>query len=231
MTDHIKGLLFDKDGTLFDFQTTWGAWANSFFLDIAGGDREAAAALSAKLGYDFHQGTFRKDSLIIAGTPDEVSAVLVSELPDWDRDALISHVNQMAIEAPQVEPVPLVPLLSGMRARGLKLGVATNDAEEPARAHLGSAGITELFDFIAGFDSGFGAKPEPGMLLGFCAHVGLEPDEVIMVGDSTHDLMSGRAAGMTTVAVLTGMAEEPELSPYADVVLAHVGEIPGWMGV
>jgi phosphoglycolate phosphatase len=50
-----------------------------------------------------------------------------------------------------------------------------------------------------------------------------------MVGDSTHDLHAGRAAGMRTIAVLTGTAVTADLAPYADVVLANIGEIPAWL--
>jgi len=67
------------------------------------------------------------------------------------------------------------------------------------------------------------------MQIGFCEAVNLEPSQVMMIGDSTHDLISGRDAGMMTVAVLTGMAEAHELAPYADVVLQHIGEIPALM--
>ncbi|NOX42073.1 MAG: HAD family hydrolase [Alphaproteobacteria bacterium] len=229
MTEQIKGMLFDKDGTLFDFQTTWGAWAKRFFLDIAFGDRLLAANISRQLGYDYETEKFSKDSVIIAGTPDEVTAALIEVTPGWEADKLVAHVNKVTMEVPQSEPVPLIPLLEGFRAQGLKLGVATNDAEAPARAHLNGAGITYLFDFIAGFDSGFGAKPATGMQIGFCEAVNLEPSQVMMIGDSTHDLISGRDAGMMTVAVLTGMAEAHELAPFADVVLQHIGEIPALM--
>ena len=41
--------------------------------------------------------------------------------------------------------------------------------------------------------------------------------------------MAGRAAGMVTVAVLTGTAPEAELAPYADVVLPDIGYLPAWL--
>jgi len=50
-----------------------------------------------------------------------------------------------------------------------------------------------------------------------------------MVGDSTHDLIAGRAAGMKTIAVLTGMAGPADLAPLADAVLPDIGHIPGWL--
>jgi phosphoglycolate phosphatase len=111
----------------------------------------------------------------------------------------------------------------------LRLGVATNDGEAPARAHLAIAGVSDLFDFVAGFDSGWGGKPAPGQLAAFVARTGLAPAHVAMVGDSRHDLMAGRAAGMRTVAVLTGIAEAPELSPLADAVLPDIGHLAGWL--
>ena len=50
-----------------------------------------------------------------------------------------------------------------------------------------------------------------------------------MVGDSLHDLDAGRAAGMRTVAVLTGIAPRERLAPHADVVLDTIDGLPGWV--
>ena len=124
------------------------------------------------------------------------------------------------------EAVPLVPLLSALRARGLRLGVATNDSEAPARAHLAAHGLTGLLDFVAGCDSGYGPKPGPGMCRAFAATQGLDPGRVFMVGDSRHDLEAGRAAGMRTIAVLTGIATAQDLAPLAEAVLPDIGALP-----
>ena len=78
---------------------------------------------------------------------------------------------------------------------------------------------------------GHGAKPTPGQLLAFCALTGIPPGECAMIGDSTHDLDSGRAAGMAAVGVLTGLASRAELAPHADVVLDDVGALPAWLGL
>jgi phosphoglycolate phosphatase len=59
----------------------------------------------------------------------------------------------------------------------------------------------------------------------------VEPCEVVMVGDSTHDLKAGRAAGMVTLGVLTGPAEQKDLEGYADMVLDNIGDIPEWLGL
>ena len=229
MTEPIHGALFDKDGTLFDFQATWNAWAQMTLTDLAQGDLDKAAELGTRIGYDFRGARFDPTSEVIAGTPDDIVRLLHGGVPDLSQDDLLNRINTAAMTAPQVEAVPLGPWIATLRELGLRIGVATNDAEAPARAHLASVGQEQSFDFIAGYDSGYGGKPGPGMCLGFAKAVGLDPAQVIMVGDSTHDLLAGRAAGMRTVAVLTGMAEQSDLEPHADAVLPDIGHLPDWI--
>jgi phosphoglycolate phosphatase len=225
----VDAIVFDKDGTLFDFATTWAAWAQAFLMRAAGGDRDRAQALGRHIGFDLDQARFDADSIAIAGTSGQVADALAPHLPEFDPGALLHLMNAEAEAAPQAEAVPLVPLLDLLRGRGLRLGLATNDAEAPARAHLGAAGVLDRFDFIAGFDSGHGAKPGPGQLLAFARAVSVAPGRVAMIGDSPHDLTAGRAAGMITVAVLTGLTPAARLAPLADAVLPDIGHIPAWL--
>ncbi|MBW6505844.1 MAG: HAD family hydrolase [Rhodobacteraceae bacterium] len=231
----LAGILFDKDGTLFDFHATWSVWAQGLLEELAEGDAVLARHLGVSIGYRFADAAagvaagFVPASPVIAGTPEVIAAALMPHLPGRDGGALVALMNARAARAPQVPAVPLQPLLGGLRDRGLRLGLATNDAEAPARTHLAAAGVTELFDFVAGYDSGHGAKPAPGQLLAFARAFGLAPASVLMVGDSTHDLVAGRRAGMRTLAVLTGLATAADLAPHADAVLADIGAIPDWL--
>lgn len=227
----IKGLIFDKDGTLFDFNATWGAWARGVLEAETQGEPERLPPLAEALGFDLQAGLFRKDSVVIASTVEEIAEAALPFLAETSALALIERFNVAAAQAPQIEATELKPFLSGLREAGLTLGVATNDGEAPARAHLEEADIVSFFDFIAGYDSGFGGKPAPGQLHGFCDQTGLRPEECAMVGDSTHDLLAGRAAGMATIAVLTGVADHDDLAPFADVVLPSIVGIPVWLGL
>ena len=221
----IRGIIFDKDGTLFDFVSTWESWAQAFLRRISR-DQAHAKDMGAAIGFDTKTATFAPHSIVIAGTPGEVADVLLKHLDGWSKRELLSVLNEEAAIAPQQQAVPLHPFLTGLRAAGYQLGVATNDAEAPARAPLNVSGVEHLFDFIAGFDSGFGAKPQAGQLNAFCAHTGLGPEQVMMVGDSTHDLIAGRNAGMLCVGVLTGLASRGTLEPHADFVLDNIGHLP-----
>ncbi len=225
----IRGVIFDKDGTLYDFEATWGRWTAELIAGLAQGDGELALRLADAVGFDLGGHRFDPESPVIAGTPDAAADLLGPHLPHLPRPALIARMNASAAGILPVEAAPLAPLLDGLRGRGLRLGVATNDAESAARAHLAVSGVAAAFDFIAGYDSGFGAKPAPGMLEAFVRATGLAAASVAMVGDSRHDLEAGRAAGMVTLAVLTGPATAEDLAPLADAILPDIGHLPGWL--
>ncbi|MBW7920899.1 MAG: HAD family hydrolase [Rubellimicrobium sp.] len=225
---NIRGIVFDKDGTLFDFQATWAAWCRGVLDAESRGDAALAARMADALGFDLAAGLFRPDSMVIGHTSGEVAAELLHFLPGEDHATLLARLDAHAAQAPQ-QPMPgLAGVLGTLRARGLRLGVATNDSEAPARAHLREAGVEADFDFIAGFDSGHGGKPGPGQLLAFADATGLDPAACAMVGDSLHDLRAGRAAGMLTIGVLSGLAAREVLAPMADAVLGSIADLPGW---
>jgi phosphoglycolate phosphatase len=116
--------------------------------------------------------------------------------------------------------------LGALRAMGLRLGVATNDSEESARRQIAALGLEEAIEFVAGYDSGHGGKPDPGMVLAFARHLGVAPKRIAMVGDSRHDLEAARAAGALAVAVLSGPAGRDALEPHADYVVDDIGALP-----
>ncbi|WP_089280317.1 HAD family hydrolase [Antarctobacter heliothermus] len=225
----IEAVLFDKDGTLFDFAATWNTFASRLIDQLAEGEDLRRHGLARALKFDLESRRFLPDSPVIAGTNREVALLIAPVLPRRTVDELEALIMAEAEVAPLSEAVALVPYLAGLAARGLTLGVMTNDSESVARAHLRAAGIEGMFDFVAGADSGHGAKPSPAPLLAFARATGHAPERVVMVGDSLHDLIAGRAAGMWTAGVLTGMAGADALAPMADVVLPDIGHLPGWL--
>ncbi len=226
---NIDALVFDKDGTLFDFASTWGAFGRIALERLSDGDTQRAAELGQVIGFDYAEERYSPDSIVIAGTVDEIARALTPHLAGIAQHQIVETLNDASAASEQMPAVPLAPFLENMRKAGLKLGVATNDAEIPALRHLESVGVRGHFDFVAGYDSGHGFKPGPGQLLAFAKHVDVDPSRVAMVGDSLHDLEAGRAAGMVTIGVLTGLATTETLEPLADVVLPDIGHIPGWL--
>lgn len=225
----VDGVIFDKDGTLFDFHTTWAGWTYSLLEHLATKYGASAEVLARAVAFDRAACRFLPASLLIGATNREGAEALAAALPGSDAGEIEDYIRVTSAEAPLQPAVPLRPFLQGLAARGLSIGLVTNDTYHGARAHLSGAGVLEQFDFVAGYDSGHGHKPEAGPLLAFARHMRLDPARIVMVGDSTHDLLAGRAAGMQTLGVLTGIAETPELAPLADAVLPDIGHIPAWL--
>ncbi len=221
----IEAVIFDKDGTLFGFQETWGALGQEAVRVLSNGDAALAERVSEAIGFDDKVG-FLPSSVMIAGSTADVVAKLSDVLTG--RDDLGSVLDGLASGVTQVPVDGLLPTLEVLSQR-YRLGVVTNDSEAPALSHLSQVGIARFFAFVAGYDSGFGQKPEPGQLLAFCETIGVPPDETVMVGDSLHDLTAAKRAGMPAVAVLTGVAGEAELAPHAEVVLPSIAMLPDWL--
>jgi len=224
-----KAVLFDKDGTLFDFQKSWSRWIGDEIIRLAGGDLALAQDVADAIGYDLQNALILPHSPAIAGTSRDVAQVLLPFAPGETLSGLQTTLDANAAELTPVEVLPLGPFADSLLAMGLTLGLATNDNETSARRHMAKFDLLDRFSFVAGYDSGHGAKPGPGMCNAFVAHCGVDPRHSVMVGDSLHDLHAGRSAGMQTVAVLTGVATADDLQDHADVVLPDIGHLAAWL--
>lgn len=227
----VRGILFDKDGTLIDFRATWTPAYLGVAAEIAarlGGGAELAARLLRRLGYDPASDRFAEDSPLLWETNAAI-ARLWSATPEVDgRLDVAAIVERHFTDLDRYPPQPvgdLPGLLARLRARGLRLGVATMDGTAVAAATLARLGIADRFAFLAGADAGHGEKPGAGMALAFCAACGLEPGEVMVVGDTVADLGMARRAGCAAVAVRTGATPPHCLAELADHVLPSVQEI------
>lgn len=225
----FKGILFDKDGTLFDFQASWSKWMLQILDIFSPNDQELARHVGQRLGFDLDAGRFLPGSPFVSGTPEVAFEVFMTQFPEKSPAEIAQLLTETSDQAEQVPAVPLPELLDKLRDQNVTLGLVTNDLEDTAIVHLQAAKCRQHFDFVAGSNSGFGAKPDPGMLLAFCSEWGIKAQDCLMVGDSPSDMKAGRQAGMTTIAVLTGIDGKEILSPLADAVLDDIGQLPNWL--
>lgn len=215
----ISGVLFDKDGTLLDFEATWGPATAAVLGELAGGDAACLADMAAAAGFLPATERFTATSPIIAGATSDFAPQWAARLGLAHDDAFDDRVNTLYRKASLASLTGYddnAEALAALQQRGIAIGLATNDSEQNARAHLSALGIEQWFGFVAGYDSGHGAKPGPGMVTAFARHVGVAPSAIALVGDSTHDIDAARAAGALAIGIARTEAAAEALGTHAD---------------
>ena len=126
-----------------------------------------------------------------------------------------------------VRPYPGVKeALAALRDRGVKLAIVTSKTGPLARRGLRRCELDEYFDVLVGVDDVTEHKPHPAPVFEALDRLSAEPGDTVFVGDSPHDVRSGRAAGVLTAAALWGAFGRAALAAHApDYWLADPGEI------
>lgn len=218
-----KAIVFDKDGTLIDFHETWLPVYRSAALEFAGNNIQLADMLLGEHGYNHAEGRFLGGSLLAAGNNDDIAEAWSKQLSNPVDSQRLNRIFQQMI-AESSAPVPaLRETIAQLQRYNLKLGVATSDSYAGIHNSLRSFDVLSCFDFLCGYDSGHGVKPEAGMVNAFCAAVSVPVNQTIVVGDNSHDIEMGRNAGAgLCVGVLTGTSTRDELETLADVVYEDI---------
>jgi phosphoglycolate phosphatase len=226
-------VIFDKDGTLIEFDAMWGGWliALAHRLEADTG-RALDDQLYAAFGFDASTGRPTRGSRLSAMPMARLREVAVDVLVETGMTraaALTAIERQWQAPDPVTLARPLAPLqelFRSLRGAGSKIGVATIDDRLPTERTLNALGIRELVDGVACADDGLAIKPAPDMVLALCRQLGVDPADSTVIGDSPSDLAMGRAAGAGfIIGVLTGVGSRAELAPIADVVVPSIASL------
>ena len=226
-------VIFDKDGTLIDFDAMWAAWVEALagrLNNVTG--MALAGPLYTAMDYDVSAGR------AIAGGPLAVTpmAGMRTLITDMLLESGLQPVAaESALAAAWLAPDPVssarpladLPRLFGaLRERGLKIAIATSDDREPTIATLAGLAAAELVDFVIGADGGVPIKPAPDMVWAACRACGVAPGQAVVVGDAVPDLQMARAAGAgLAIGVTSGVSPAGLLAPFADLLLQNVQEL------
>lgn len=226
----IRGILFDKDGTLIEVNDTWVPIYRQILQDQFGVDGDGAEALMERVGLDRASGKFKANSILAAGTTRDLVANWWPDLdPQGQREKvrMLDHDYSHLVKSSLKPLLDLEPVFVELKAMGLVLGVGTNDSHVSARNHMAHIGVVEHFADIIAADTVPVPKPSGNMIRRFAEVTGLQPGEIAMVGDNSHDMEEARNGGAgLAIAVLTGNAEAHHIAHLADHTIASVAQLP-----
>jgi phosphoglycolate phosphatase len=230
-------VVFDKDGTLVDFEFMWGrlavAWVERLVAET--GDRGLARDLYRSMGYDARQQRTKPQSPLAIASTGQLRAIVAGTLYrhgiPWpqaeDHTRRAFETGESLPLAELIRPTGDVRgLLQRLQGAGVGVAVVTTDHRAETEETLQLMGIAPLVDHAVCGDDGLLSKPAPDMLLAACQALGADPARTAVVGDTVADLEMARRAGAGFgAAVLTGAGDPVQLRAQASAVLGSINEI------
>lgn len=232
LLDDTDLVVFDKDGTLIDFQAMWVPWFEELArrLELATG-----ASLRDDLWRALSDDPASGETLplgAVAGTTNELmwemTVAAVSErLGNRARAVAVVHDAWFL-----PDPVTSARALADLRAlfgevhhSGRLVGVITADDRVPTERTLEALDVADAVDVLVCGDDGLPNKPAPDTLLRACSVLGVPAQRAAIVGDMPGDLLMARNAGAgRAIGVLSGAGRREQLAPLADLLLPSVAE-------
>jgi phosphoglycolate phosphatase len=228
-----QAIIFDKDGTLIDFDAMWGGWVIYLAEQLHLVSRlDVHKALCDAMGYDDENKKVLAHGKL-AATPMHLLYRLTVEV--MQSLGLSAKEAERVVEESWCIPDPVIlakqftdtrALFGQLHSKGIKIGIATTDDRAPTQAMIEAFDIEEFISTMICADDGIKAKPAPDMVLTICERMNIDPSRVMVIGDTTADLKMARAAGAgLVVGVLSGVSSARDLVEFADVLIDSVDEM------
>jgi len=232
-----QGIIFDKDGTLIDFDTMWGGWVGYLADQLhAISGLPVREPLCEAMGYDDANKKVLAQGKLAAATISELHQTTVEVIRSLGTNK--KQAEQIVAEGWCIpDPVILAKPVTDTRElfyklyqQNIKIGIATADDRTPTQAMIEAFDIEEYLTTMVCADDGIPAKPEPDMVLTICERMNLHPSKVMVIGDTTADLKMARSAGAgLVVGVLSGVSTSSDLVHIADVLIESVDELHAYV--
>jgi phosphoglycolate phosphatase len=200
---------FDLDGTLID---TPSAIVETFAAAFAamGEPTPDAAAARATIGLPLGQAFGR---LLGLRADDARVAEAIGHYQTCFREIVLPRSQELIFPG-------VVEGLTTLRNQGMTLTVATSKFHSSAETLLRAAGIWEEFTLVIGADQVTRPKPDAETALLLMQKLGVAADRTVVVGDTTHDLLMAKAAGVRAIAVSYGVHAAADLRALAPITVA-----------
>lgn len=229
-------IIFDKDGTLIDFQSTWTPWLMALAKSLEADCKfNVSQPLYDIMGFCEKTSTLSDSSLLAYASMDvikeEIKGMLLKNGCEAKNvEGLLRKCWKECHSNNTKQPIPttdLPSLFTNLHKVGVKIGVCTSDSRKSTQSALLKLKVLELVDVIVcSDDENMEPKPSPCGVYKICSELGVEPINSVVVGDTTTDMLMGKSAGVGLIlGVLTGIGTRNELVENADIILENIEEI------
>jgi phosphoglycolate phosphatase len=193
-------VVFDLDGTLVD---TPRAIVETFTAAFGalGVPVQEASAIRATIGLPLEQAF---GTLMGTASDDPRVALGMEQYQRFFKELVLPNARALCFPG-------VADGLAALAGQGIALAVATSKFYRSADALLTAAGLRDRFDLVLGADQVTRPKPHPEMGETILRDLGVAAEEAVMVGDTTHDLLMAKAAGMRSIALTYGVHSRREL--------------------
>lgn len=200
---NIKGIIFDKDGTLYDYVQVWAPVINNavktifISLNIEHSEK-ATSQLYEIIGIDNNYNIY-KDGIVF--NHHKVVRAFLKLLGFCFRykvnpfsfykmmqKLLLRPADMIKEQLDLIDFKPVQDLMERLKKNNIKIGIVTNDTTASARVCFKMMGITDDIEFLRSKESNCRKKPNPEAIKQFCNAFNLKPEEVAVVGDATSDM-------------------------------------------
>ena len=195
----FKAVIFDLDGTLLDT-----------LADLS----DATNSVLRNFGYPEHD-----QQTIKAFVGNGLCALMTRALPESQRnEENIQRCFEMLKSAyancwtNKTHPYAGIPaLLQGLIDKDIAIAILSNKADEATQQIVAKILFRWRFDVIQGAKAGSPPKPDPTTALLIAGRLGLSPQEIIFLGDTSIDMQTADAAGMYGIGALWGFRSADEM--------------------
>ena len=207
----IRGICFDIDGTLSDTDNEFVRRLNNWLLTV-------------KLLFPTWDSlSFSRRVVMASETPATFLHILPDRFGIDGKIAVIGdYLHSRGIGRP-ARPLSLIPGVIEMLEElsiHYSLSIVSSRGRMRVQYFLTQFNIREYFMSVVTAQTCERVKPHPGPVLWAAKQMNFLPQQCLMVGDTTVDIIAGRQAGAQTVGVLCGFGEEKELlESGADLIL------------
>lgn len=214
MAKRFELIVFDWDGTLMDSAATIVAAIQESCRDLSiapPSDEQARHIIGLGL----------QDAL--RGALPGLDPARYREVAERYRHHYLLHDHELVLFEGAYE------LVSALGEAGLLLAVATGKSRNGLDRALDSSGLRRHFHGTRCADECH-SKPHPQMLLELMEEFGVAPENTLMIGDTTHDLLMARNAQVPALAVAYGAHPRAALETEAPLLCAeNVAEMHAWL--